>query len=108
MPPLFGSVDSPYTGRYNSAQGQGLFLLISNLFKLISVVAGLYFVFQMIMAGYLYLSAEGDAKKVLAAQTKVWQSAVGLVIIAAAFILAAIAEKFTGLKILNPILYGPQ
>ena len=103
----FGTVANPLAGKYDSANGQGLFLFLSNIFKLIGTLAGIYMVFQIIMAGYNYISAAGDAKKTEAAWNQIWQSILGLVIVASAFVIAGLVERFTGIKILNPTIYGP-
>ena len=88
--------------------GQGLFTLISNVIKLISVIAGLLLILQLITAGYAFISANADAKKIEAAWSKIWQSLVGLLIISSAFALAGLIERFTGLQIINPVIHGPQ
>lgn len=104
---IFGSISNPLP-KYASTQGEGLFVFISNLLKLVGTVAGIFMVFQIIMAGYKYISANGDIKQTEAAWGQIWQSIVGLVIIAAAFVIAGLVERFTGIKILNPTIYGPQ
>ena len=107
---IFGTIDKPLSNSYFNAaeKGGGLFLFLSNLFKLAGTIAGIIMVIQLIMAGYMYLSSEGDPKKATQAWTKIWQSIVGLLIIAAAFVIAGLVEKFTGIKILNPEIYGPN
>jgi cytochrome bd-type quinol oxidase subunit 2 len=106
---IFGSIKAPVDNQYfNYTKGEGLFLFISNLFKFAGVIAGIYMVIQLITAGYLYMSTEGDPKKATQAWTKIWQSILGIVIIASAFIIAGLVERFTGIKILNPEIYGPS
>ena len=104
---IFGTINNPLPN-YPSTNGQGIFTFISNLFKLVGTLAGIYMVFQIIMAGYGFISANGDTKKTEVAWAKIWQSIVGLVIIASAFIIAGLVERFTGIKILNPVIYGPE
>ena len=104
---FFGTIDNP-TGYKNSVEGSGLFLLLNNLFMFAGLVAGLYVVFQLISAGYLYISASGDPKKFEQAWNKIWQALLGLNIVAAAFALAAVVGKITGIDPLNPKLYGPN
>ncbi len=103
---IFGPISNPLP-KYTSNSGEGIFAFFSNVFKLVGTLAGIYMVFQIIMAGYGYISANGDPKKTEAAWTKIWQSVLGLVIIASAFIIASLVERFTGIKILNPTIYGP-
>ena len=104
---IFGNITAPsQLSKYSSAgtQGQGLFLFLSNLIKLAGVIAGIMLVFNFIFAGYMYISANGDPKKTEQAWTKIWQSILGLVIVAAAFTLAAVIGRLTGIDILNPTI----
>ncbi|HEX8923408.1 MAG TPA: hypothetical protein VF828_01600 [Patescibacteria group bacterium] len=105
---MFGQIAPPLNNQYfANANGGGFFILLSNLFNLAAVIGGIFLIFQIIMAGYGYITAEGDAKKTAAAWNKIWQSILGIVIIASAFLIAGVVERFTGVKILNPCLYGP-
>ena len=103
---FIGKVDNP-TPQYPSTGGQGLFLFLGNVLKLAGTIAGIYMVVQLIMAGYLYISANGDEKKTVTAWNQIWQSILGMVIIASAFVIASIVERLTGIKIISPIIYGP-
>ena len=102
-----GTVEPPLSGNPYFAEG-GLFLFISNIFKLAGTIGGLFFIIQVIMAGYEYITAAGDAKKVDAAWSKICQSVLGIIIIASAFTLAGVIERITGISILTPKLYGPN
>lgn len=102
---ILGPITNPT--KYVSTNGEGLFLFISNIFKLAGVIAGIVLIFRLISAGYLYLSAMGDPKKFQAAGDTITQSFLGLVVVAAAFILAGLVARFTGIDILNPTIYGP-
>jgi uncharacterized membrane protein len=104
---LFGTINNPT--KYGTATdgGQGLFTFISNLLKFAAVIAGLYMILQLILAGFQYISANGDTKKTEQAWAQIWQSLLGLVIISAAFILAGIIGRLTGVNILSPEIYGP-
>lgn len=106
---LFGSIKAPIANNpyFTTTKGEGLFLFLSNLFKLAATIGGIVMLIQLITAGFMYISSEGDPKKAAQAWAKIWQSALGLVIIAAAFIIAGLVEKFTGIKILKPEVYGP-
>ena len=86
----------------------GLFKFISNSLKLFAAIAGIYAIFQIIIAGYGFISANGDAKKVEEAWNKIWQSALGLLIIASTFAIAGLISRFVGYDIANPQIYGPQ
>jgi hypothetical protein len=104
---IIGPVDNP-TPLYPSANGQGLFLFLGNVLKLVGSLAGIYMIVQLILAGYLYISANGDEKKTLQAWAQIWQSILGMIIIASAFVIASLVERFTGIKIISPVIYGPN
>lgn len=102
---LLGNITNPT--KYASSNGEGLFLFISNLFKLAGVIAGIVLIFRLITAGYSYLMSNGDPKKIQQAGDTITQSVLGLVVVAAAFIIAGLVARFTGINILNPTIYGP-
>lgn len=102
---IFGTINNPTA--YSSSNGQGLFTLLSNLFKLAAAAGAIFVVFQIISAGFMYISAAGDPKKFEAAWNKIWQAMLGLIIIAVAFTIAAVIGKITGIDPLNPKIYGP-
>ena len=103
---LFGTIQNPT--KYTSTQGQGLFDFLGNVLKLAAVIGGILMIVQIIMAGFDFISASGDAKKVEAAWAKIWQSLIGLIIIAGAFIIAGLVGRLTGINILSPQIYGPN
>jgi len=103
---LFGTIENPTA--YESVQGQGLFTFLSNLFKFAAVAGGIYLIVQILLAGFDYISANGDIKKTETAWAKIWQSILGLVIIGAAFIIAGVIGRLTGINILSPQIYGPS
>ena len=60
------------------------------IINLLIVGAGIYALLNFILAGYGYLSAGGDPKKIQEASANIWQSIVGLVIVAGSFLIAAL------------------
>jgi hypothetical protein len=68
----------------------GLPVFVSNIIKTLIVIAGLYAVFNFVLAGYSFMSAGGDPKKIADAWAKIWQTILGLTIAAGAFVIAAI------------------
>jgi hypothetical protein len=90
--------ESPYL----TTDGSGLFVLLSNIFKLAGFIAGIFFLVQTMLAGYGYLTASGDQKKAEAAWNKISQSLIGLVIVASAFVIASVVGSVLHINILNP------
>jgi hypothetical protein len=74
--------------------------LISNVLGLLTILAGLYFFFQIILAGYNWISAGGDKQAVQNAQKKVSNAVLGLIIIVLAYVITGVLSRFLGLNIL--------
>ncbi|NCT48431.1 MAG: hypothetical protein GW763_10665 [Paraglaciecola sp.] len=63
--------------------------LIGNIISVLLSVLGIIFVVLVVYAGFLYLTAAGDDAKVKKAKTMLTQAVIGLVIIVAAYAIAA-------------------
>ena len=91
---IFGGVSPPPgVSEYDGGKLEGLPSFINNILKLLIVGAGIYTLFNLVLAGYAFLSAGDDPKKVTAAWSKIWQSLLGLLFAAGAFVLAALFGK---------------
>lgn len=108
---IFGTITDPLTALGSPVGGtgpSGIVIILNSLVKFAIVVAGLYTFWNLISAGYMFMSAEGDPKAIGKAWAKIWQSLIGLLIVAGSFILAAIFGylifKDTG-ALLNPQIY---
>lgn len=81
----------PLHGNINPKEGNfGLITLASNIIKLIMVVGGLFAFLNLIFAGLSFISSGGDPETIKKANSQIINSLVGLVVIAASFIIAAI------------------
>lgn len=89
---IFGQIKLPeaITSKYGSEAGLAIGNLLNLVFRSMIVLAGVYALFNLIFAGYAFMSAGDDAKKVAGAWAKIWQSLLGLAVAAGAFVLAAI------------------
>ncbi|OGM28035.1 hypothetical protein A3D00_05465 [Candidatus Woesebacteria bacterium RIFCSPHIGHO2_02_FULL_38_9] len=91
---IFGTVEPPPgVVQFSGGNLQGLSAFLSNILKLLIVAAGIFAVFNFILAGYAFLSAGDNPKDIEKAWAKIWQSLLGLTVAAGAFILAAIFGK---------------
>lgn len=107
--PLFGTVAPPITGYASGIEG--LTSLITNLLRLAFLGAGLWAFLNFLLAGYSFLSASGDPKKIGQAWEKIWLSLVGLIVIVSSFILAGVIGFLVfgdPLFILKPTIYQPS
>lgn len=106
--PLFGTIAPPISG-YPADIG-GLTSFLTNILRLVFLAAGIWAFINFILAGYSFLSASGDPKKIAASWEKIWFTVIGLVIIVGSFILTAIVGFLVfgdPLFILKPRIYGP-
>ena len=79
---IFGKVSPPPgVAEYQSGDLSGLPSFVNNILKLLIIGAGIYSVFNLVLAGYDFLSAGDDPKKVTAAWSKIWQTLLGLAVI---------------------------
>jgi len=87
----FGIVGAPDAlKKYGSEPGTAIGQLLQLVFWLLIVGAGIYALFNLLTAGYAFMSAGDDSKKVAGAWAKIWQTLLGLAFTAGAFVLAAI------------------
>jgi hypothetical protein len=76
--------------------------LISNFIGLMTIGAGLWFIFQLINGGYIWISAGGDKQAVQNAQKKIMNALMGIVIVILSYALAGVVGTFLGFNLLNP------
>ena len=88
----FGTIKLPgnLSVKYGDDPGVAIGKLIQIVVWVLIVGAGIYALFNFVLAGYSFLSAGDDPKKVAGAWAKIWQTALGLLVSAGAFVLAAI------------------
>jgi hypothetical protein len=102
----FGTIAPPAgLEKFSDQPGTAIGTLIQSAAWILIVGAGIYALFNFILAGYAFMSAGDDPKKVAGAWAKIWQTALGLAFSAGAFVLAAIFGQLIFGKwdfILNP------
>lgn len=75
---------------------------ISFLITLMTTLAGLFFLFQVIMGGINWLNAGGEQKKVQESRDRITQGVIGLILIVAAYSVVGLIATIFGIEILNP------
>lgn len=109
---IFGKIKLPGIFKYGelTKEGGGLILFLNNIIRLLIVVGGIFAFFNLILAGYGFMSAGDDPKAMGRAWQKIWQSMMGLLFILGSFVLAAIFGWLLfgdATAILTPKIYGP-
>lgn len=108
----FGTITPP-TGvqKYDAkAGGLGLLAFISNLVVVATVFAGLWVFLNFILAGYTYITAQGDSGAHQKVRDKITMSVIGLIIIIVAnLMMALLGLLFAGdaSYFINPVIKGP-
>ena len=105
---VINGVYNPYGTVDN--QGGGLNLLLGNVLRLFFVVAGIIAFFNFIIAGFQYMMAAGDSKKLQEAWDRIWQSLLGLILVVGSFAIASIFSYLifgNAAFMLQPQIFGP-
>ena len=87
---VFNTDESPFVA---------LSSVISTIIGFITVVAGLYFLFQFIIGALNYISASGDKTKLQGAQDRISNAIVGLILVVAAYAIVGVVGSVLGIDI---------
>lgn len=113
---FFSFLAAPIVGTINPPPGNinytiaGIVPFLNTIIKFLIVIAGVYVLFNIILAGFAFINAGGDPKNVEKAWGKIWQSVMGLLIVAGSFVLAVIFGYLVfgdPMAILSPKIYTP-
>lgn len=110
---IIGQVSPPPgVAAYDTAAGGvGLFLFISTLIRLATIVAGIWVLFNFILAGYTYITAQGNSKANEDVKNQLTYSVIGIVVIVVSYIaVGLLGLLFFGRAdfFLQPEICGPQ
>jgi hypothetical protein len=87
----WGTIPTPaFLSGFGSVEEGGIGTLLNLIMQAMIVIAGIYALINFILAGYGFMSAGGDPGKVANAWAKIWQTLIGLLVAAGAFVIAAI------------------
>jgi hypothetical protein len=89
----FGPVTPPQALAPYGAGASGIPVFISILLKTLIMIAAIYAIFNFVIAGYGYISGGGDPKRIQNATEKIWQSVLGLVVAAGAFVIGGVVGQ---------------
>jgi len=71
--------------------------IISTVIGVLTLVAFIYFVIQVILAGYAFISGQGDEKKIESARKRLTDGILGITIVVIAFGVGALLASLMGL-----------
>lgn len=75
---------------------------ISSIIGFLTIVAGLFFIFQFIIGAIQWLASGGDKAGLQASRDKITNSLIGLILMVAAIAIISLLGEFLGFKILDP------
>ncbi|MBN1168702.1 hypothetical protein JXA63_02310 [Candidatus Woesebacteria bacterium] len=109
MRDIWGNIARPdfLTGDVQTGIGP----LLNTIMWTMIVIAGIYALINFIIAGYDFMSAGGDPGKVANAWSRIWQTIIGLIVSAGAFVIAAIVGWLVFGDwdfIINPVIPTPS
>lgn len=102
------TIKSPVTS-YGDV-GTGLPTFITNVITIIFAAAGLFAFFNLMIAGFSYITAGGDSKKIESATASINMSLLGLVVMVGAAAITGIISYLlfgSATAILSPTIKGP-
>jgi hypothetical protein len=108
QPDPFGLVEPPSPLKnFNTLEGGGGGQLLTIILRLMLIIGGLYALINLLLAGYAFLSAGDDPKKIQGAWSKIYMTLIGLAVMAGSFVLAALFGQLlfgNSDALLNPLI----
>lgn len=109
---IVGSIEKPPgIAIWGDLTSGGLVNFLNAIFRLMIIIGGAWTLLNIIIAGYQFLSSGGKPESIQAAWAKIWQSLIGLLFVAGAFVLAAIFSQIIfgdARAIIDPKIIGPR
>lgn len=108
MQDIFGTISPPAAiSKFGDVSAGGVGIFLNRILQVLIILAGVYALFNLVTAGYGFMSAGDDPKKVAGAWAKIWQTLLGLAFAAGALVLAGIFGQLIfgdATIILNPTI----
>jgi hypothetical protein len=98
------AVENDYTEGSESGFGAltNLETIISNVIGLMTVLAGLFFLFQFLTAALSWVTSGGEKGKLESARNQMLNATIGLVLVIAAYSIIGLIGRVVGLDLLQP------
>jgi hypothetical protein len=91
-------------------EGAGLTGFLSDIIILMTIIGGIWFLINVVIAGFTLITSNGDSKKLSEFGTRISMMVVGLILMVAAPLIAAIIGFMVfgdTMALLNPTIIGP-
>lgn len=112
---VFGEVSPPpgvdaFNAAVGGSDGIGIILFFSSLIRVATIAAGLWVLWNIIAAGYIYISESGQSAAHNKVKDQITMSVMGILLIVASYTIVALISLFffgDATFILNPKITGP-
>lgn len=107
---IFGTVVAPPGVREFGAGPGGIVIFMSNLIRLVVIIAGIFGLFNIISAGFTIISSSGNPKAMEQANSSLFYSLIGLSLMVGSFAITAIVSFLlfgNAMYILSPTIPTP-
>ena len=104
------TIKSPVKAYGSVESSMGLSTFISNVITIVFAAAGLFAFFNLMIAGFSYITAGGDTKKIESATQSINMSLIGLIVMVGAAAITGIVSYLlfgSATAILSPSISGP-
>ena len=89
-----GTVSPPVpVSQFGGGALEGIPLFLNIILKTLVMGASIFALINFVLAGYAYMAAGGEPKKIQDATSKITMTVIGLVVVASSFTIAAIIGK---------------
>ena len=97
MEQSLGNIGGDGLGPFGKNPGDGLTgisAIVSSVIGLMTISAGIWFLFQFIVGGFNWINAAGDKAKLQASRDRLTNSFIGLIVVVAGWSILALAGTF--------------
>ena len=82
--------------------GTKLNAVLSGVINFLTIVAAIWVLFQLILAGFQWIGSAGDKEQVTAARDKITWSIIGLIVVVISYLIIGVIGGLLGIPVLNP------
>lgn len=87
----------PFAGAAAAGSGLvGIAKIVSSTIGVMTIAAGIWFLFQITIGGFNWITSGGDKAKLEAARGRLTNSFIGIVVVVAGWAILALASQFLG------------
>lgn len=92
---------TPITDEYHALNNLEIFM--STLLAILTVLAGMFFIFYFVMGAFKWVTAGADSGNVQKARDQMTQSVIGMVIIVMSYSIIGLISNLFGFNVLQPM-----